>query len=157
MFADPPLPKEQYVKGHGRLQTRTALNEWVRWPGVGQVLSRCCERVRLNTGEVNREVTYGITSLSPEQTNPAALEALWRGHWCIENRVHYVRDVTMREDATQAFMGSTPQALAAICNALISLLRSKHWSCIADALRHYGASVHRALELIGAVPKPTLT
>jgi hypothetical protein len=84
--------------------------------------------------------------------DPAVLEGVWRGHWTIENRVHYVHDVTMGEDAGQAHTGSTPQALAAVRNALLALLRSRGWTNIADALRHYAASLDAALELIGVRP-----
>lgn len=106
----------------------------------------------LATGEVRRETTYAVTSLGPERAGPGELEELWRGHWTIENRVHYVRDVAMGEDAGQAYRGSTPQASAALRNAIIALLRREGWGRIADALRHYGAHPERALTLIGALP-----
>lgn len=144
-------------KGHGRLETRTlesstVLEGWLDWPGVGQVLKRTCERVRVATGEVQRETTYAVTSLGPERAGPQELEGLWRGHWGIENKVHYVRDVTMGEDAGQAYTGSTPQAMAAIRNALIALLRKQGWKSIADALRHYAAHPKNALALLGLLP-----
>jgi predicted transposase YbfD/YdcC len=167
LFEAPPwLPHErarEYAvhrtvgKGHGRLETRVleaspALNTWLDWPGVGQVLRRRCTRVILRTGARSEEVTCGVTSLRPEQASPAQLEALWRGHWTIENRVHYVRDVTWGEDAGQAWTGSTPRALAALRNASLSLFRARGWTSIADALRHHAAGLERALTLIGAAP-----
>jgi predicted transposase YbfD/YdcC len=144
-------------KGHGRLETRTlertsALNDYVDWPGVGQVLRRTCERIIRTTGKVSREVTYGITSLRVQEASAAQLEGLWRGHWTIENKVHYVRDVTLGEDAGQVRRGAAPQALAALRNGILSLLRWKGATNIADALRHYGASLHRTFALIG-VPR----
>ena len=75
-----------------------------------------------------------------------------RGHWGIENKVHYVRDVTMGEDAGQASRGSTAQALAAVRNALLGLLRHARWTNIADALRTDAVSLDAALQLIGATP-----
>jgi predicted transposase YbfD/YdcC len=167
LFEQPPwLPHErvqEYAvhrtvgKGHGRLETRAleaspTLNAWLDWPGVGQVLRRRCTRRSLKSGRVGEEVTCGVTSLRPAQASAARLEALWRGHWTIENRVHYVRDVTLGEDAGQAWTGSTPQALAALRNAVLSLLRAHGWTNVADALRHYGVGVERALTLIGALP-----
>ena len=130
----PPLPSDcaervtTTEKGHGRLETRTlersaALNEQLDWPGVGQVLRRTYRAVDLATGAVSQEVTYGVTSRRPEEASAAEVEALWRGHWTIEARVHYVRDVTLGEDAGQQRVGSTPQALAALRNGLLSLLR----------------------------------
>jgi predicted transposase YbfD/YdcC len=113
------------------------------------VLRRTCQRIKLKTGEVSEEVTYGITSLGWQEASAAQVEALWRGHWGIENRVHYVRDVTLGEDAGQIHVGSAPQALAALRNGLLSLLRSKGVTNIADALRHYAASVPDIFALIG--------
>ena len=148
---------ESLGKGHGRLEKRTlecstVLEGWLRWPGVGQVMRRKCERVIVATGELQREVSYAVTSLSPQEAGAKALEGLWRGHWSIENRVHYVRDVTMGEDAGQAYTRSTPQALAALRNCIIRLLRLQGWKSIADALRHYCARPYCALALIGAIP-----
>ena len=82
----------------------------------------------------------------------AQLEALCRGHWTIENRVHRVRDVTWGEDAGQVRVGHAPQALAALRNGLLSLLRALGWTQIADATRHYGAYAHRAMTLLSSPP-----
>ncbi len=162
VFRVPPPPQPDYhldqvtttEKGHGRLETRTlertcALNGYVDWPGVGQVLRRTCQRIRLKTGEVQEEVTYGITSLGWQEASAAQVEALWRGHWGIENKVHYVHDVTLGEDAGQMRVGQAPQALAALRNGLLTLLRSTGVTNIADAIRHYAASVSETLALIG--------
>jgi predicted transposase YbfD/YdcC len=156
----PPLPTHHretvttISKGHGRLETRTlertcAVNGYVEWPGVGQVLKRTCQRIMLKTGEVSEEVRYGIASLSWQEASAAQIEALWRGHWGIENKVHYVRDVSMGEDAGQVRMGQAPQALAALRNGLLTLLRSSGVTNIADALRHYAASLPDTLAFIG--------
>lgn len=164
LFAEPPegtTAAESVVrtvdKAHGRLEWRTletsaALADWLEWPGGRQVLRRTCRRVIVATGEVSEEVTYGITSLSAQQANATVLERLWRGHWAIENRVHYPRDVTLGEDAGQAYRGNTPQALAALRNTLLNLFRAHGWRSVADAIRHYGAFPDRALRLIGAIP-----
>jgi len=163
-FETPPLPcdlpwhdVQTVTKGHGRLETRhltcTAdLDDYLTWPGVQQVLRRMCERIVLNTGVVTRAVTYGITSLSDGEVSARQLEGLWRGHWTIENRVHYVRDVTFGEDQGQAYRGHTPQALAALRNGLLALIRRTGWRNVADALRTYGASIVAALRLLGALP-----
>jgi predicted transposase YbfD/YdcC len=146
-------------KGHGRLEKRTMessgamrayMQEYLDWPGGEQVMRRTCQRVILSSGEISEEVKYGVTSLRWEEATAAELEKLWRGHWTIENRVHYVRDVTMGEDANQMRVGNAPQVLAAIRNAVLSLIRKQGWSSIADAVRHYGAFPKRALALVSA-------
>lgn len=146
----------QVTKGHGRLEWRTvesttALNTHLDWPALQQVLRRHARRVRLATGEVTDEVTYALTSLPRQCADVRTLAQIWRGHWTIENRLHYVRDVTLGEDACRIRLGAAPQALAALRNALLSLLRAHGWHRIPDALRHYAAAVPRALRLIGAI------
>ncbi len=144
--------------GHGRierrrLETSTRLNAYLTewdWPGVGQVLCRTCRRIVLKTGEVSETTRYAVTSLTPEQASVAQLEALWRGHWSIENRVHHVRDVSFREDAGQAHTGHTAQALAALRNGILSGLRAAGWTRTADALRHFAAHPDEALAFVGA-------
>lgn len=169
LFADPPwLTYEQQAnyrryskveKGHGRVEKRTLesspalreyMQEYLHWPGGEQVMRRTCRRVILKTGEVSEEVKYGVTSLRWEDADAEELEGLWREHWTIENRVHYVRDVTMGEDANQMRVGNAPQVLAALRNAILNLIRKKGWTNIADGLRHYGAYAQRALSLISS-------
>ena len=162
-FDQPPLPCDPpwrevttISKGHGRLETRhltcTAdLDDYLRWPGVQQVLRRDCERIDLKRGKVSRAVTYALTSVAPGDASPLELEGWWRGHWTIENRVHYVRDVSMGEDAHQMHTGNAPQVLAALRNALLKLLRGAGWTNIAAALRHFAGAPQEALQFIGAV------
>ncbi len=148
--------------GHGRIETRsldcgTGLVDFLTWPGVAQVARRKCERVVLKNGKRSEEVSYGITSLAPSEARAAQVEALWRGHWTIENRKHYVRDVTIGEDRNQMHTGNAPRVLATLRSGLIDLWRSLGWSNIAEAIRECAASVQRTLILIGALPEPTLT
>jgi len=164
LFDDPPWlvderEREHAVaqtieKGHGRLETRTleaspSLNDWLDWPDVGQVLRRTCRRVNQRTGLIEEAVMLGITSIPFHPRRIGQVEGYWRGRWGIENRVHYVRDETMREDRGQAHTGATAHALAALRNAVLSQLRLHGWTNIADALRHYNAAPRHALALIG--------
>lgn len=160
-FDTPPLPCERpwrtctkLTKGHGRLEQRTLtctddLDNYLTWPGVQQVLRRVCERTILRTGVVSTTVTYALTSLPANEMQPDDLALLWRGHWAIENRVHYVRDVTFGEDAHQMYSDAAPQALAALRNALVARLRAQGWTNIAAALRHYANVVPEALRFMG--------
>lgn len=143
-------------KAHGRLETRTLetstlLNDYVRWPGVQQVLRRTYQAVDFRTGEVCRKVTHGVTSLSRQRALPRHVEAFWRGHWTIENCDHYVRDETFGEDRCQLHTGHAPQAMAALRNGVLNILRYLGWHSIPAALRRYDASVHDALLAIGAI------
>jgi predicted transposase YbfD/YdcC len=141
-------------KAHGRIETRILESRAdfmadLDWPGVGQVMRRTCRRQSLKTSRTSEETTYGITSLGWHQANAAHLELLWRGHWTIENRCHYVRDETMGEDRGRAHRGHTPEALATLRNALITQWRAEGWRNLAAALRHYGSSVAKAFALLG--------
>ena len=114
------------------------------------MLRRECERIELKTGKVSRAVTDALTSIALSDATPLELEGWWRGHWTIENRVHYVRDVSIGEDAHQMRTGNAPQALAALRNTLIKLLRRAGWTNLAAALRHFANAPAEALPFIGA-------
>jgi predicted transposase YbfD/YdcC len=132
-----------------RLWASTALAEYLDWPGVRQVL--CVERVCTRQGQTTRQVRYAITSLGPEVGAPALLGYL-RGHWAIENRLHWVRDVTFGEDACAVRSGAAPQVLAALRNTVIALLRAAGWTNLAAALRHYAWQPGAALTVLGLGP-----
>lgn len=164
LFRTPPVPARpgerlsdtRRDKGHGRLETRTvacstALAGYLDWPYAEQVLCRTCRRLILKTGAVQEETHYAVSDLSRTWAGPQQFEQLWRGHWTIENKVHYVRDETLGEDRNQSHSGSTPQVLAALRNATLSLLRYHGWTNIAAAIRHYANDAHKALQLIGAI------
>ena len=119
---------------------------------LAQVVQRTCERIVCKTGERTVTVSYGSTSLTADDARAVELEALWRGHWTIENGKHDVRDVTLGEDRGQMYTGNAPQVLAALQNALIDVWRAQGWRNMADAARACGASVQRALTCIGALP-----
>jgi hypothetical protein len=84
-----------------------------------------------------------------ERAGAARLLAWWRDHWGIENRLHYVRDVAFQEDACRIRSGDAPQNLAALRNALISLLRLNGQSNIAAALRACTWQTSRLLTTLG--------
>lgn len=115
--------------GHGRIERRTlytttALNDYLAWPAVGQ--AGLIERVRIakNTGELlSHERTCFVTSLIPQRASPAQLLQLNRGHWTIENKSHYVRDVSFNEDASRVRKGASAQVMAAFRNVTLAVLR----------------------------------
>jgi len=119
----------------------------------------CIERITTNLkgGVVRgrrgtREVCWGLSSLGPDEADPARLLELASGHWAIENKVHHVRDRTFDEDRSQVRKRNAPQATASLRNTAISLLRLAGISgetSIAAALRHCGRKVRSTLRLIG--------
>ena len=160
LFADPGLVASTGTsvrrgnKGHGRLERRrlwssTALVGYSDWPGLAQAL--CIERevTRLNTGEVRRERAYAVTSLTPAQADAGRLLTLWRGHWSIENRLHWVRDVGFGEDRSAARVGGVPHGLAALRNMTIGLLRAHGHAAIAATRRAFAHHADAAVALLG--------
>lgn len=131
------------------LTTATALVGYSDWPGLAQAL-RVERRVTdKRTGETRNEVAYAITSLAPEAATAAQLLALWREHWHIENRSHWVRDVTFDEDRATVRAGRIPQVLAAFRNAVIGVHRAWGATNIAAACRHHAADPARPLAALG--------
>ena len=143
-------------KGHGRLERRTLrvtgiLTVHEKWPGLKQGFE--LTRERTVKGETTVEVVYGITSLTEEEAGAKRLLELTRGHWGIENRLHYVRDVTLGEDGCRARKGSAPQVLAAVRNAVIHLLADVGASSRAEAVRRLNNNPELAFKLLD-LPQP---
>lgn len=139
-------------KGHGRLEQRTlrttsSLTLHQKWPGLAQGFE--LTRKRTIQGETTVEVIYGITSLKAEEADARKLLELTRGHWGIENKLHYVRDVTLGEDASRVRTGSAPQVLAAVRNAVIHLLAGVEADSRAAAIRRLNNHPEEALALLG--------
>jgi predicted transposase YbfD/YdcC len=125
----PPPPPDRTAttvdKGHGRierrtLRTTTVLTPGSKWPGLAQGFE--ITRERTEKGKTTVETVYGITSLPAARAKARELLSLSRGHWGIENKSHYVRDVTMGEDACRVRKGVAPQVLAAFRNVAVHLL-----------------------------------
>lgn len=107
-------------------------------------------RRQVKSGKTETEVVYLITSLSVDEASPDRLLALNRGHWEIENRLHWVRDVTFAEDQSQIRTGSGPRMMALLRNFAISLVRLRHGAqWVAEALRDLAARPHWALAIVG--------
>lgn len=95
-----------------------------------------------------QETVYGITSLSVEEADAGRLLALTRGHWGIENSLHYKRDVSLGEDASRVREGSAPQVMAALRNSIVHLLDGTADS-LAAAMRTMSNCFGKALALLG--------
>lgn len=95
------------------------------------------------------ETVYGVTSLTPEEASPATLLRLNRDHWSIENTLHYVRDVTMHEDASQVRKGNGPEVMAILRNTAISILHGNGIHTIAAALRRLAAKLGEVFAMVG--------
>lgn len=121
------------------------------WPHLQQVCRIERERLHVRRGQVvarQVEVTYAVTSRPPQHASAADLLRANRGHWTIENRSHWVRDVVLGEDASLIRTGAAPQVAAACRNLTLTLLRRAGYSCPAAALRTLAARPAVAVALI---------
>lgn len=160
LFADPALVAETgprtvtWDKGHGRLERRElrasgALVGYTDWPGLAQALRLDRRVVATATGEVRAERASAVTSLPPERADAATLLALWRGHWGIENCLHWVRDVTFDEDRSRVRSGAAPQALAATRNLAIGLPHAPGHHQVQATRERLAGAPGEALRLLG--------
>ncbi len=139
-------------KGHGRREVRhlvasTVLNDYLDWPGLAQVM--LIERVWWERGERKTAARYGITSLPAAVASADRLLTLVRGHWQIENGLHYVKDVTLGEDRSLIHKGNGPSIMAILRDTVVSVLHRAGWRTIAERLRFYSGNPHAALALLG--------
>ncbi len=133
---------------HGRRARRTIkavlAPAWVEFDGAAQVAQ--LRRTVTKNGKKTVEVVYLITS--DRDAGPATLAAWVRGHWEIENRLHWVRDVTYQEDKSLVRTGNAPRVMASLRSLAISLLRLDGQTNIAAANRHHARDPQRTLQLL---------
>ncbi len=122
------------------------LSGYLDWPGAAQVFE--LERVRVLPGKTEVEVVHGRTSLIREGTDARRLLGLTRGHWGIENRLHYVKEETLGEDRCRVRTGAAPQILAAIRNVVVHLLEDVQANSKAAATRRFAVHPEEALPLL---------
>jgi predicted transposase YbfD/YdcC len=150
-----PLAMETYrtvEKGHGRIEERqirvsSELGGYSWWPYLVQVFEYT--RIWTTKGVRKQQVRHGMTSLPTTVSSAAQLAALKRGHWQVENGLHYVKDVTLGEDRCQTHVGTGADVLALVRNTAITLLRRAGYRTIAARLRHNSGCPHDALALLG--------
>ena len=142
---------------HGRREIRTlkvvTIAAGIEFPHAAQAIqvTRKTRPVSARTGPRGRwrtETVYAITDLPAHQARPDELAAWIRGHWQIENGLHWVRDVTFAEDLSQIHTGAAPHVMASLRNLAISLHRLAGATNIAKALRHHGRNPLRPLHLL---------
>jgi hypothetical protein len=139
-------------RGHGRVEVRTLKAVSVNrfgFPHAAQVLQVTRKTRALQAPRRFKTViVYAVTSLPFEQASPARLADLLRGHWAIE-ALHYLRDVTFAEDASQVRSGSGPHVMATLRNLVIGVLCQAGPVNVAAALRRHARDPHRPLATLG--------
>jgi predicted transposase YbfD/YdcC len=169
-WAGVPITHQTQETGHGRRERRTLrvvdAPADLGFPGAAQVFlieryttrtvrkrvkgSRRYKKVQIRTAVA----VLGITSLSAREAAPAHLAGYVRGHWSIENKIHWVRDVTFREDASQVRTASRFRVMATLRNLVIGLIRQAGYTKIAATIRKVRSDPHLLLTLLGLRQHP---
>ena len=143
---------ETIEKSHGRIETRclettSTLAGYLSplWSGVAQVCR--ITRERIVRGKKTIETVYAITSLTAERAGPEQLLALSRAHWGIENCLHYVRDVSCREDQARVHAGHAPEVLAAFRNTALTVIRCLGYKVV-EGFEHFAEHRLAAVEAV---------
>ncbi len=96
----------------------------------------------------SRETCYAVTSLTLTQATYTQLTAIIRGHWGIEDRLHWARDPDWDEDRSQVRAVSGPRIMASLRNLVITIVRLAGAASIAGALRYHARRPSRPLQTI---------
>jgi predicted transposase YbfD/YdcC len=137
---------KQVNKGHGRIEKRTVsisqnLNGIPNFPGLKTLIRVVSERQvhRANIIEASTEIRYYVASFM--ETASAFADRI-RGYWGVENKVHYVRDVTQGEDASRIRTTPLIQIFAIVRNFALNLYRDNGSRNMAQAQRNAGFSLN---------------
>lgn len=146
-------------KDHGRIETRTLTlipltTGVLSFPFVEQACR--IERTREDavSGKMTTEAVYCITSRGRDQASAVQLLKINREHWCIENSLHYIRDVSFDEDRSQVRTKQGPRVMASLRSLVIALIKEmgKRFKTIPQALRQFAfGSKRQVMSFFGIV------
>jgi predicted transposase YbfD/YdcC len=149
-WRDVPKAYDKQEHGHGRTERRTLkVTEVARglaFPHAAQAIQ--ITRRRKVKGKWSRETCYAVTSLTLTQASASQLAAIIRGHWGIENGLHWVRDMDFDEDRSQVRTAAGPRIMASLRNLVITILRLTGATSIAAGLRYHARRPSRPLQTI---------
>lgn len=120
----------------------------LRFPHVEQGF-RCERKAQLSNGKVRREVVFGVVSMGPDRADEKAVLRYLRGHWTVE-ALHYIRDWAWDEDRCRIRSGNGAQAMAALRNMAVALIKTFIPGTVAHGQRVLMLNHARLLQLVGA-------
>jgi predicted transposase YbfD/YdcC len=154
-FADrqPPDFRESPHLAHGRIEQRsiwtsTVLNDYLDFPGVGQVFAIERHVIEKKTGKTSSEMAYGISSHTPQTASAARMLAYNRGHWSIENGCHYTLDWNWDEDRSTIRTGHGPENLTALRRFAIGVIKSKTQESVSSTIQRLGRNVRLVFDYL---------
>jgi predicted transposase YbfD/YdcC len=146
-FSEPP------TLAHGRLEQRsiwttTRLNDYLDFPGVGQVFVIERPTLEKTTGKLSTETVYGITSHTPASADATAVLAFNRGHWTIENGCHYILDWNWDEDRCTLRTGHGPENITALRRFAIGAIKAKSRDTVAATIQRLARNVRLVFDYL---------
>jgi predicted transposase YbfD/YdcC len=151
-WAQIPAVDLTHNKGHGRIESRSlklaAVPAGIGFPHAHLAIQLTRRRRSLTSGKWHTETVYATTDMTWAQIRAEHIAEVIRGHWSIENRLHWVRDVVFAEDHSQIRTGTGPAVMATLRNLAVSLHRLTGATNIAAACRHLSRHPNRVLPLL---------
>jgi len=120
---------EQTNGGHGRIETRRVWVAWNvkdlgpiagEWPGLKSLV--VVESIRQMNGHTSTERHYYISSLGP-RTKAQRMAGYIRGHWGVENNLHWQLDISFNEDQRRIRKGHGAENFSRLCRIALNLLK----------------------------------
>ena len=158
-WRDVPVAYDKRERGHGRLPRAAHPQSHRRRPRAGLPARRPGHPDRAPPQSEREMVARNLLCghrLSITQASPGDLAAIIRGHWGIEDRLHWVRDLDFDEDRSQVRTAAGPQIMASLRNLAITILRLAGHASIAAALRYHAGRSTRPIRTLAAKCETTL-
>lgn len=145
--------REPLALAHGRIESRaiwtsTRLNDYLDFPGAGQVFVIERHVTVKKTGKATTEIVYGITSHTPTSAAPAALLGFNRDHWCVENSCHYILDWTWDEDRSTIRTAHGPENITALRRFAIGILKATSRETVAATTQRLARNVRLVFDYL---------
>lgn len=155
-WCDIPAVDSCHDSGHGRRETRTlklaavrnAVTGGILFPHAQLAIQIARRRRPAGSRRCHTETVYAVTDLGWQQIRADQLADAIRQHWHVENKLHWIRDVTFAEDLSQIRTEHGPANMAALRNLALSRHRIAGATNIAAACRHVGRHPNRVLPLL---------
>ena len=147
-----PDYSEPLTLAHGRLESRsiwtsTALNDYLDFPFVGQVVAIERHTIIKKTGKETREMAYGLTSHTPLSANAEQVLEFNRAHWGVESH-HYALDWNWNEDRCTIRTGHGPENITRLRRFAIGLIKSSSKDSIASTIRKLARNVRQVFDYL---------
>jgi predicted transposase YbfD/YdcC len=146
-FSEPP------TLAHGRIEQRaiwttTRLNDYLDFPGIGQVFAIERRVTHKKTGKTSIETVFGLTRHAPQTASASRLLHFNRGHWSVENGCHYLLDWNWDEDRGLIRTGHGPENLTALRRFAIGVIQSKTQNSVASTIQRLARNVRLVFDYL---------